>query len=254
MSAKSFWPSWSEDKLFYIIFIIFFIVFTVFIVTAFSNNIREADYIGKAPTEAGVITVAGEAKVVGTPDIAVVNVGMVTEGDNVSEVQTENSEKMNNLIAEIKKLGIDAADIQTTDYRVYPNYNYDDGTRELAGYSVSQNIEVKIRDVSKISSVLGVAGQSGANQVSGVDFRIDDPAELEAQARSEAIDDAKEKAENIAKDLGVRLGDIVSFNESSPQSYKYAEYAMDAIGGGAPDVEPGTLDVTSQINIVYEIK
>ena len=254
MSAKSIWPSWSEDKLYYIIVIVFLVVLIFFVGSAMSNNVLESDYIGKAPTEAGVINVEGEAKVIGTPDIAVVSIGMVNEADTVSAAQTENTTNMNNLIAEVKKMGIVAADIQTTDYSIYPNYVYDDGRRELTGYTVSQSVEVKIRDLSKISDVLNIAGQSGANQVSGVNFRIDDPAELEAEARREAVADAKQKAEDIAKDLGVRLGDIVSFNESTPQNYRYAEYAADAIGGGGPDIEAGTLDVTSQVNIVYEIK
>jgi hypothetical protein len=128
----------------------------------------------------------------------------------------------------------------------------------LSGYTISQSVTVKIRDLTKISDVLAKAGESGANQVGGLNFTFDDPENLKVQARDKAIVNAKSKAETLANSLGIKLGRIVGFIEggSAPYPitmYKSAEaYGMGG-GGAAPQVEAGSQDITSNVSITYEI-
>lgn len=257
MSDKSFWPSWPNQKLFYVLLGILLFYTIVFVGFAIQAKYKEINEIGKAPSERDVITISGTGEAIGTPDIAVINVGMVSEGKTVVKAQTDNTTKMNGLIEALKKLGIDSVDLQTMDYSIYPKYEYSDGRSNIIGYQVSQSVKVKIRDLDKISSVLDAAGQAEANQVSGVQFSIDDPDILKEEARIEALIDAKTKAQNIAAALGVSLGQVVGFSEDtySPISSKY--YGLSEGLGGAgelPQVEAGSLDITSNVNVTFEIK
>lgn len=213
------------------------------------NNIKKFYYVGKMDRPQNTISISGEGKVTVEPNIASVEVGLVTDKKDVAVAQKENTEKMNVLIAGIKALGIADADLQTSQYQIYPNYDYTDGKTTLSGYTVAQSVTVKIRDLSKISAVLAKTGESGANQVSGLQFTIDDPASLQDQARDKALTQAEEKARKLAQSLGVSLVRVVSFNE-------YAR-SVEGMGGGdaaAPSIQPGSNDVKVQVNVIYEIE
>lgn len=223
------------------------------------NNIKKFYYVGKMDRPQNTISVSGEGKVTAEPNIASVEVGLVTDKKDVAAAQKENTEKMNVLIAGIKALGIADADLQTSQYQIYPKYDYTNGKTTLSGYTVSQSVTVKIRDLSKISAVLAKTGESGANQVSGLQFTIDDPASLQDQARDKALTQAEEKARKLAQSLGVSLVRVVSFNEYAPQGGPVPMYArgVEGMGGGdaaAPSIQPGSNDVKVQVNVVYEIE
>jgi uncharacterized protein YggE len=222
------------------------------------NEARMYDYIG-VPLERNTITVSGEGKVVGIPDIANIDLGTTVERATVGAAQAENTKTMNALIDEIKKLGVDQKDIQTTSYNVFPQYDYNDGKQRLRGYSVSQNVHVKIRDLEKVGDIVGKAGSLGANQIGGISFSVDDPEALKAEARVKALENAKDKAEALAEIAGVKLRRVVSFSESfggTPQPYYYAR---DAAAGAeaqsaAPTLEAGSSEINATVNITYEIQ
>lgn len=224
------------------------------------NDNKKYDYIGKAQVR-DTIAVEGEGKVVGVPDVATVNLGIVSEAANVGQAQVGNTNKMNALLEKVKALGVDSKDIQTTNYTISPRYDYPDGRQVLRSYQVSQSVQVKIRDLTKIGAILGVAGEVGANQVSGVAFTIDDPENLRQQAREKAMENALAKAQALAKKAGVRLGKLVSFSEyNNPSSDSYYKgYTAYGLGGAvpeaapAPSVETGSLDITINVTLTYEI-
>ncbi|MBU0649097.1 SIMPL domain-containing protein [Patescibacteria group bacterium] len=255
MDNKSFWPKWPGQKMFYVLMGIVLVYAIVYLAVIIQNNLKEFEYIGLADRERDTISIEGEGKAIGTPDIATVNAGMVTEAKTVLEAQDANTEKMNSLIAEFKKMGLDSGDIQTVDYSIWPKYEYKEGASNIVGYTVSQSVQIKIRDTAKISLVLAAAGQAGANQVSGVQFGIDDPDGLKEEARLEALVDAKQKAQDLAQALGVSLGKVVGFSEYtySPTTKGYLEY--DGLGGAgeAPQVETGSLEIDSNVTVIYEI-
>lgn len=235
-----------------------FLIF--FLATLVVNNIKTFKRIGIADRMPNSITIEGTGKVTAAPNIAVTNIGLVTEKLDVAAAQTENSNKMNALIVSLQKIGIAKDDIRTTQYQIYPKYSYDQKNGStITGYSVSQGMDVKIRDLSKISEVLAAAGAAGANQVSGIQFTIDEPKNLHAEARTEAVQDAQEKAEKLADELGISLGRVISFSESqggsAPQPYPMmAKESADGMGGAAPEIQGGTLDIVSTVAVTYEIQ
>jgi len=241
------------------VFIGLLLVFTIFFVgTIARNNLKKYHYIGKADRMQNTITINGEGKITATPNVAVTELGLVTEKSDVASAQKENTEKMNKLIAEVKQLGIKDEDIQTSNYSIYPKYDYTDGRSVISGYTVNQSATLKIRDLSKISTVLSKVGEVGINTVSSLNFTIDEPENLRAQARDKALVNAKEKAMDLAKNLGVKLVRVISYNEYSPvDSYpKFYAGAAEGMGGGAPtpNIQTGSTDVRMSVSVIYEIE
>lgn len=218
-----------------------------------------------------VFTVSGEGKVVAVPEIAELSFSVLTEGGkNLTELQKQNTEKINRIISYLKEQGIDQKDIKTEYYNISPRYQstpcplysqtYPEIIRpcppsEIIGYSISQTISVKVRDLSKAGDILAQTVERGANTVFGPNFTIDDPIGLQNQAREEAIKEARKKAKLMAKAGGFRVGKLVSINEgfSGPVPFFGLE-AKDVGGGGGPILEPGSQEVIVNVTLTYEIK
>ncbi|HBU06809.1 MAG TPA: hypothetical protein DEB09_01870 [Candidatus Magasanikbacteria bacterium] len=232
----------------------------VFMGTLIRNNLQKYNYIGQADKMERTIMVEGIGKVTAKPDIAMISMGMTASGTTVVVAQEKNTAVMNNLIAKVKALGIVEDDIQTANYNIYPQYDYTekDGS-VLKGYEVQQTVSVKIRDLAKSSQVLALAGEVGANNVSGLQFTIDDNEVYKAEARVKALKQVAEKAKALSQSLGVNLVGIVSYNEYSGDAnypmYKYAESAL-GMGGAtpAPDIQSGSTDVILNVNVTFEIR
>ncbi|MFC1615026.1 SIMPL domain-containing protein [Patescibacteria group bacterium] len=221
------------------------------------------------PSEGRMFSVNAEGEVQTTPDVANFSFSVITEGGlDVTTLQQENTKKMNAIITSVKARGADTEDIKTTNYSVSPRYTQyyrcDEAPcppREIVGYTVTQNVAVKVRDFATIGALLTDITESGANNVYGPDFAIDDLTQAQNDAREVAIAKAKEKAEQMAKAGGFRLGKLISISEGGgyyPQ-YERTFMAMDVAegkGGGvaAPAIEPGSQDVKVNITLTFEIK
>ena len=224
------------------------------------NAWKQSSYIGRSQRD--TILIDGEGKVTATPDIARVSVGVMTEGQTVKDVQRQNTEKMNAITGAMKELGIAEKDLQTSNYSISPKYDYTNGAQRLAGYIVSQNIEIKVRNMDSVGPVLQKAGELGANQVGGVQFSIDDPQSLQQQARIKAVEDARRKAEDLGKQLGLTIVRVVTFTESGgSRPPMYAPMAMMksydqgvAASAPSPEVQSGSLDVTSSVTVTFEVR
>jgi uncharacterized protein YggE len=225
------------------------------------NQIKEGRYIGRPTTERDTISIQGEGKVTAVPDIGQISVSIVTRNKDVSRAQEDNITQFNSLVEALKTEGIDKMDLTTTNYSVYPQYDYTDGRQTLIAYEVRQSLMVKIRDLDNAGRIITLAGQNGVNEVSGLNFTIDEPEALQNEAREKALVNAREKAETLAKLAGVKLGKIVSFSESTngvvaPTPYFY-DKALEGRGGAGnlsePTFEQGSQDVVVYANIVYEI-
>jgi len=145
------------------------------------------------------ISISAEGRVQAVPDLAVVNLGVVTNADTSTQVQTSNSEKINKITDFVLKQGVPAADITTTNFSIYPRYNYNNGQDNIIGYQATETITVKIKGVDHNNQIIGKilegATNNGANQIQGVTFGFDDPDNLRQEARKLAIAKAKAKAE-----------------------------------------------------------
>ncbi len=221
------------------------------------NAAKEHDYIGRPESQRDTIVIAGEGKVTAVPDIATISIGVTTEKASVTDAQKENTSKMNAVIAKLKEFGIADEDLKTTNYTIYPLYDYPNGRQVQRGFQVSQTVEAKIRDLDKIGEILATAGGLGANQVSGVNFTIDEPEEIRQEARLEALANARQKAEALAEAAGVRLGKIVGFSESvsgyQPPIYFAKQGDMAQEGAAAPSIETGSQEVVVNVSVTYEI-
>lgn len=260
--GKHGWCSWVGKKLIATFVGILIVYLTVFLGVLIRNEVRKYDFIGQADKPERTIRVEAEGKISVKPDIAMTTMGVTTEAATVAEAQQKNTDTVNKLISRVKEVGIDAADIQTRDYSVYPAYNYPtDGSKpQLRGYTISQNVAIKIRDLAKANQVLGLAGEVGATNVSGLEFTIDDKDAYLAQARSEALKKVGEKAEALSSMLGLKLSGIVSYDEyesSGAQPYygtKMYDMAIGASVESAPSIEAGTNDVVLHVGVTFELK
>jgi len=211
----------------------------------------------KSRLELRTFSVLGEGKEVVVPNIAEIRIGVISEGLDLTTLQKENSEKMNKIINFLKEKGIDEKDIQTENYSVTPKYDYSKSPYRIVGYTISQDLRVKVRDLSKIGEILSQAVNYGANNVSGPNFTVDDKEVYLEKAREKAIKNAKEKAEKIAKSAGFKLGKIISIIESSP--FEPIPLMLKEMGAGGPlisqpQIEPGSQEIKVQVTITYEIK
>ncbi|MFA5129671.1 MAG: SIMPL domain-containing protein [Patescibacteria group bacterium] len=227
-------------------------------------NAYETHYtIGKQPLMQQTITVTGDGKISAKPDIARVTLGVITQTPDVATGQKKNTDQVNAIIDAMKALGIKPEDMQTSNYQIYPQYDYTNGKQTLNGYQITQTVSIKVRDMGKIGDIISKAGQLGSNQVQGVSFELDNPLASQAEARDKAIADAKSKADVLVKSLGVHLGKIVGFSENGrgsipvPMMYEAGMKAVsDSSGAGvpAPAIQSGSLDVASSVSITFELQ
>jgi hypothetical protein len=231
---------------------LFLIVLIIFVGAKAVNEIKKPIDISNISR----ITVSGEGKVFAKPDIGKVSISVVNEEKTVAEAQTKSAESINKVIEFLKSSGVEEKDIKTTNYSISPQYDYlENQGRVFRGYEVRQRLEVKIRDLAKSGEILAGATEAGANQVGSLSFTIDEEEIIKQEARQKAIENAKKKAQKLAKDLGVKLGRVVSFNESSfPSSPVFFEARALDIGGGAPNIPTGENEITVNVSVVYQIK
>jgi uncharacterized protein YggE len=229
--------------------------------TMIRNNLQKYYTIGYADKQERTIVVSGQGKVTATPDIAITNMGLVSEAATVSEAQKKNTETMNKLVEKLKVLGVADKDLQTASYNIYPQYDYTDKGSVLKGYQVSQSLEIKIRDLAKANEVLALAGEFNLNNVGGLQFTIDDKEVYKAEARKLALEKVAEKAKALSRALGVRLVAIVSYNEYGNDNAMPVYYGMggsmaEAVKAAAPapDIQAGSNDVTLNVDVAFEIR
>lgn len=211
-----------------------------------------------------LITVSGEGKVTVTPDIAHLSFSVVSEGKDPKVLQTDNSGKINQAVEFIKSPSIEDKDIKTSNYSLYPIYDYEavpqyrKGTPFITGYRLTQTVSLKIRDLIKLNDVLVKLPEFGINEISSVSFDVDEPDQYLNQARQEAFDKAHEKAAIMAKFNGVRLKRVVNFSEGfgGPIYFRAEAFGKggDAAGVPAPAIEPGSQDITVNVTVTYEIR
>lgn len=205
------------------------------------------------------INVTGYGAAYGAPDIATAQIGVETRNADPARAVSANTEKMNAVIAAIKKLGVEDKDIQTTNFSVYAQQNYDANSQPTdITYVVTNTVSVTVRDLNKVGEMLGKATAAGANSVNGVSFSVSEAAALESEARGNAMADAKARAGQLADAAGVALDKPLSISEytSMPVYYDGGKQLLSLeAGGGAPvPISTGQYQVTVQVSVTYLIK
>lgn len=207
----------------------------------------------------GTITVVGEGKVTLEPDIARVTIGVETITNTVQEASNQNRETVEAVLAALTEQGIAEEDLQTSGFSIYAERFGAEGPLDEGDvrYRVSNNVSVTIRDLEAVGTILDAAIEAGANNIYGVEFAVDEPGVSESEARQAAIDDASEKAAELAELTGVSLGQVVSVSEvvgagGGYYAGNFAEQAR-AFGGGGTPITPGQLDLVMQLQVIYSI-
>jgi len=233
-------------------------ILSVFLVAKTINTFAERDYIGKAVRDRDVITISGMGKMTATPDLAKIDVGVLSDGATVAAVQNDNTRKMNAMTDALKKMGIKDADLQTSNYSLQPKIDYNSNQQKIIGYTLSQTLNVKVRELTKVGDVIDAVTGLGANQVYGVQFTIDDPTSLQDQARLKAIAEAQKKAQALADAVGLHIVKVVSFSEASADQPYPIPFMAQAEAGMAvksvPSIQVGSLDVTTNVSVTFEVR
>lgn len=219
-----------------------------------------------------MVTVEGTGEVSLVPDVAQITFSVTESAASVAAAQEAATKKTDAALEGIKKLGVDDKDVKTLSYNVSPKYEYNTpcgpgmvcpmvtGTPRIVGYDVSQTIEVRVRDTAKASDVLAALGSVGVQNISGPNFMVDDEDAAKAEARGKAIEEARAKAKVLAKQLGVSLGDVVSYSEGGmygePMMYSAMGKGgmMDARAESAPSLPTGENKTTVTVSVTYEIR
>lgn len=246
----------------------------VFIVAALSGSlfavglIATARVVGPFPLSVSqtltqkqsTFDVQGESEITVVPDNAQITLGIEARNRSISDAQTQANTVMNTIRGELEALGIAKEDIKTENYSVYPEYDYTNSERRVLGYNVNSSLRVSIKDFEKLNEVIDKATTAGANQVGGVQFTIspDKEKELTKQLREEAIDVAKENAQELSSLAGMRLGKIVNIAEL-PQGRNDSVFlpmvADKAMGGAESEptqLEPGSTAYKYSVTLSYE--
>lgn len=242
-------------------FVLDFIIVTVVVVLALffikTLNISYPLTVVNS-TQTKELAVVGEGKVDVSPDTAYVDAGITVDNrSTVKEVQDTINTINNKIIDALRQMGIEKGDIKTSNYSVYPNYKYDNNVNIISGYNGNATVEIKVVDTQLVSKIIETVTTAGANQIQGVRFAIDKPETYREEARTKAINNAKDQANKIAKDLGIKLGKINNIVESTPDNLTSGKTVFPMSGGGmggggAPTIENGTQTVTSVVTLYFE--
>lgn len=221
---------------------------------------------GNYPRE---ISVEGLGKAYAIPDIAVINLGVTTDAKTSDAAVKENTAKMNKVMEAVKSFNFDKKDVQTLNYSLSPNYKWSEekGQSVQDGYTLNQQISIKVRDFTKVGDVIAAVTKAGANMIGNLSFEVDDMDKVRDEARSQAIAKAKAKAEKMADEAGLDLGKVVSIYEYDTVNpyYNYgkggyapemamADSSAGMIGGGSsPIIEPGQQEFQLTVTLNFRI-
>ena len=204
------------------------------------------------------ISVSGTGDASGAPDLALLDLGVSTEGKTVKEARDAAATAMNDVNDALKKDGVAEKDVQTRQFRIEPEYQFPDGKQELIGFRVTNIAEVKVRDLDRVGQLVDDVATAGGDvvQVQDLSFTIEKPEDLRAQARQEAMADARTRAEGLAELAGVKLGKPISVTESAaaPPTPKFEAAPTNVGGGEATPIQAGELEVSVTVDVLFAIE
>ena len=209
-----------------------------------------------AGAAANTVTASGAGATQAVPDTAEMSFGVSTMSPNAKSALDEASRTAEQIASSLKKQGIADEDIQTQDVSVYPQTVDQDGKQVITGYQASLSVRVKVRDIARLGEIISAANAAGANNISGPTFTIDDPAPARAKAIEGAVADARKSAAAMAKAAGKSVGGVLSMSSSDVGLVPGPMYSTSDMAGAARAVpiEPGQLDISASVVVVFELK
>jgi len=244
-----------------------FTAILVFLITLLYNHLYPPIDTSKQTP----FTVEGTGTATAKPDLAQVSLTITKTAPTLQDAQNQANTASNTVVADIKKLGISSTDIKTNNYNSYPNYNNNSNAQPvflppntnnqtITSYTVSQQIDIQIKDAQKVNTVIDTATKDNAENISGPNYVFSDSLQksLEDQARTQAINNAKQKAQSIAKAAGINLGKITNIQENNTPGIIRPVMMMNkaapvASGTSVPtNINPGENTVTDDVTLSYQ--
>lgn len=200
------------------------------------------------------IHVFGEGEVSVSPDTLKISLGVTTEGLDLQSLQEENATRVNKIIQAIIDLGVRNEDIKTVDYRIDPQYRYEDSQQIFTGYRVTHILEITTKKINDAGKIVDTAVRSGASTVSNVQFSVMDSDRFYQQALSVATKDAIQKAETLTQSFGVSFNRNPYLISEEPLHSGPIPYAFTALKTEAPTaIEPGKLAIQARIKAYFHL-
>ena len=203
------------------------------------------------------ITVSGQGVVAMAPDMATIRVGVTERADLASDAMAQTSEKVAAILAQLDTLGVAGLDRQTSGLYLRPVYDNrprdDNASQQVIAYEAGNTVSVKVRDLTKLGTLLDAVIAEGANDFNGLQFSLQDNAEALIAARKAAVADAMARAAQLAEAAGVTLGDVVRMSESS-QGFQPMEMKSSQMRSMDMPIATGEIDVSAQVTMQFEIK
>lgn len=262
-------PENHKKNLYWVVFV-FIIILSLYYVGKIFTEFKSYSIIDKGYN---VITLSGHGEVTSVPDMASIYFTIQKNKKTVKEAQAEVALVEKQALDFLRGMKIEDKDIKASNTSFYPKYEYvygktacieyycppHVGRNVIVGYESTENITVKIRNIDDVGKIIEGLGKLAVSELNGPNFTIDNEDELKAQARKMAIDEAKIKAIVLARDLGVKLGKIISFNEGGDYRSYDGEAMMktsnqNSAGAPTPEIPKGVNTITSDVSITYEVK
>ncbi|MGY4516593.1 uncharacterized protein YggE [Lysobacter sp. HA18] len=208
-------------------------------------------------SDSTLLSVAAQAEARRAPDIATVSAGVVTQAVDANTALRENADRMAKVVAAIRAAGVADRDVQTAGVNLNPQYRYaENQPPAITGYQATNNVNVVVRDIAKLGKILDALVATGANQINGPTFDIDQKDPVYDEARRDALSKAQQRAEMYAKTLGMRVRRIVSIDESGgasiPRPMPMMAMAKMARDESTP-ISPGENVLSVNLNVVFEL-
>jgi uncharacterized protein len=209
-----------------------------------------------AASDGTLLTISADARASRVPDVATLSTGVVTQAADANAALRANAEQMNKVMAAIKAAGTAERDIRTSGISIYPQYRYAENQPPvITGYQASNTVDIKVREIAKLGKVLDALVASGANQVNGPSFEIDQPDEAYDEARRSALKKAQDRAEMYAKALGMKVRRIVSIQDGAAASPPgpMPMMKMAAMEADSTPVSPGESTLSATVTVMFEL-
>ncbi|QSX78052.1 SIMPL domain-containing protein [Agrilutibacter solisilvae] len=207
-----------------------------------------------------LVTVSAAAEARRAPDIATLSTGVLTLAPDANGAIRRNAEQMTRVVAAIRAAGIAAKDVQTSGVSLNPDYQYlANRPPRIKGYYASNTVNVTVRDIGRLGGILDALVATGANQINGPTFDIEDKDAVLDEARGKALDKARARAEGYAKRLGLRVRRVISVDETGGRNAPGPVYAravmmeQAAAGNASAPIAPGENVLGLSLDVVYEL-
>ncbi len=245
------------------------LLLSLFVFAKFINEVKASHYVGRGSQPPSTISVSGMGEVMAVSDIATLSFTISRDGATSKEAQTNLNTQVTKALDYLKTTTIAEKDIKSEYGGLNPKYSNDriecfaypcpQPSSKIIGYTANQSITIKVRDVDTANDIRTGLASTGVTDINGPTFSIDDQDVYNVEARAKAIDDARAKAKELAKELGVRLGKVVSFSDNAgggyPMMYAAKDMAMSSVASApAPELPKGENKIISNVMITYEIR